>query len=263
MNKNSVTRQNLLLTWADQRKSTRYNLWLNGILIFGFLLINFIFTLQTDSDSPFWINPELHAYYVTFSIIALGYFILRAEPSLNKSRYFPLCVGCVGIITNYVFWGLIVHFHPTWDEMSSGMLLVLYAPWGEESLRLINYIVIFDLLNATHKSFWGKKISAFIIAHLLFYFMHYQRYDVFSIEIIFHIGLGFFFLTIPLLLTDSYFPPLLIHASFNLSLLIYGQSFARLWIILPVVAITFGISFLYFLHTSSGAPTSSNREEKT
>jgi hypothetical protein len=148
------------------------------------------------------------------------------SPRTHSRRDFPLiAVGCfVGI--NAVFFFLIDSFFFTLAELgpAGGFAVVLLGPWGEESWRFINFLMLFDILSMFRRptSFW-KMLIAFTISNTLFYFGHYRVYDIWTLDTFLHTWVVFFLLSFSLVVIKNYLVALAAHSITNYWVLLFGE----------------------------------------
>ena len=173
--------------------------------------------------SPFWINSSFYGYQLIFISLGISYFIFRLSPQTHSSRYVPF-LWFLGI--NVVDFCLIIPFQFTAAELgrAGGFLVVLLGPWGEESLRFFNFLILFDILSRFRRpaSFY-KMLIAFTISNTLFYVGHYKVYAIWTLDIFLHVWVVFFFLSLSLVLIKNYLVALMAHSINNYWVLFFGE----------------------------------------
>ncbi|MHA1321742.1 MAG: hypothetical protein ACTSRL_03010 [Candidatus Helarchaeota archaeon] len=215
--------ENRLLTLNNESAVNRINIWINSILLLIFLAYQAVMLLEPAS--PYWINSKFHAYNLFFISICMGYFIVRIVPRINTHKYFIVLTGLCMVGLNVTVFLLLVPFQFTYAEWvrSEELLITWVSPWMEESWRFINFLVFYDIFFKIKRvPNFLKIVSAFLISHTLFYFAHYNHYNVWTFETFGMVWIGFLFIALPLLLIKNYSLVLAAHVINNHLVFIFG-----------------------------------------
>lgn len=237
-----------ILTFKDDRRGSKLNVYLN-ILLFIFFIINLIiFGILGDYGFIF----HLHALipFILFTFLGFLYFLVRLKENITSSRYFIyFSLGILIIINIFSYFILPLLSIRT---ISAYVFFITEAyPWMEEIQRFVNLIIIFDILNSLDSekiknlSKTKKLLISYVISLLIFIFAHYSSVDL--IFRIFDMTITGFFIFIFIILTENYYFNLLSHISFNKIQILYPTS--TYFFLLNLNQVPFFSWKYYFLYT--------------
>jgi len=233
--------QNNLLTRDNPTRFNRINLWVNVLLLSGFIIYQLV--VMISDDNPLNLNPVKQIFYVLLVFTGLLYLVLRAS-KVNSTQFSPI-FPFLFFVATLVF----LFFSALWSLPPGSLTIsaIWFAPWAEESMRFIQFLIFYDILfyflNSRGVSSGWNKVIAFIIAHVLFSLCHPV-----SLERFLYTWVGMGILASHLILMENYLVPIIMHAFYNYLILIYVNAIPLIiWFVILLLPFLISVPFYVFL----------------